>query len=181
MALILLGKSASGKDTIRTELNKLGMNSVVSYTTRPMRDGEIEDVTYHYVTQDEFDKLDLFGVRRFTVASGDVWSYGFRLEDLTYNSVLIIDPVGLADIKKTNLFNVSFFIDVADDLLYMRAMNRGGKSDEIHRRLEADRKDFFLLPDKVNFVINNDRGDVHITAKCIYQLYQNYVGGTCLL
>ena len=181
MALILLGKSASGKDTIRTELNKLGMDSVVSYTTRPMRDGEIDGVTYNFVTPEEFAALDLFGVREFTVASGDVWSYGFKLDDLNVNSVLIIDPKGLRDLKATNLFNVSFYIDADEELLFTRAINRGGEDGEIRRRIKADRNDFFLIPDRVDFVINNNQGDVRIVAKCIYQLYQNYVGGTSIL
>ena len=181
MALILLGKSASGKDTIRNELIKLGMDSVVSYTTRPMRDGEVDGVTYHFVDDNTFSELDLFGIRAFKVANGDTWRYGFKLEDLSVNSVIILDPQGLKALNATNLFNVSFYINADDDLLYTRSINRGGEVDEIKRRLEADRKDFFLMPDKVNFVIDNNQGSARVTARAIYQLYQNYVGGTSIL
>lgn len=46
--LVLMGKSCSGKDTIANELvNKHGYENFVSYTTRPMRDGEVQDQTYH--------------------------------------------------------------------------------------------------------------------------------------
>ena len=51
--LVLMGKSCSGKDTIANELvNKHGYESLVSYTTRPMRDGEIQDQTYHFISED---------------------------------------------------------------------------------------------------------------------------------
>lgn len=53
--LVLMGKSCSGKDTIANELvNKYGYESFVSYTTRPMRDGEVQDQTYHFISEDEF-------------------------------------------------------------------------------------------------------------------------------
>ncbi len=35
--LLLCGKSCAGKDTIQKELIKIGMKSVVTYTTRPPR------------------------------------------------------------------------------------------------------------------------------------------------
>ena len=35
--LLLTGKTCSGKDTIKKELIKMGMESVITYTTRPPR------------------------------------------------------------------------------------------------------------------------------------------------
>ena len=52
--LVLMGKSCSGKDTIANELVKYGYEKFVSYTTRPMRDDEIQDQTYHFISEDEF-------------------------------------------------------------------------------------------------------------------------------
>lgn len=49
--LVLMGKSASGKTEIAQILvKKYGFHSVVTYTTREPRAGEIPDVTYHYIT-----------------------------------------------------------------------------------------------------------------------------------
>lgn len=45
----LMGKSASGKDTIYSRLLKmpeLTLKKVIPYTTRPMRQGEIDGDTY---------------------------------------------------------------------------------------------------------------------------------------
>ncbi len=50
--LLLVGKSASGKDTIQKELIKMGMKAVVSYTTRSPRKGEIDGIAYHFITKE---------------------------------------------------------------------------------------------------------------------------------
>ena len=49
--LLLVGKTCSGKDTIQNELIKRGMEPVVSYTTRPPRHGEVDDKTYHFISE----------------------------------------------------------------------------------------------------------------------------------
>ena len=49
----IMGKSASGKDTIFKRLvqdEALNLKTVVSYTTRPMREGEQEGVEYYFVS-----------------------------------------------------------------------------------------------------------------------------------
>ena len=49
----LMGKSASGKDTIYNRLlamERLHLRRVVPYTTRPMRSGEIDGQTYFFCT-----------------------------------------------------------------------------------------------------------------------------------
>ena len=55
--IILLGKSASGKDTIvRKLVEQREYKRIITWTTRPMRPGEKEGVTYHYTSEDEFKK-----------------------------------------------------------------------------------------------------------------------------
>ena len=59
----LMGKSASGKDSIYKRLRSLcpELNSIVLYTTRPMRDGEQEGVEYHFIGQKQLKKLEQSG------------------------------------------------------------------------------------------------------------------------
>lgn len=57
---VLMGKSASGKDTIYERLladAALGLRKVVPYTTRPIREGEIEGHEYHFTTRETFEQL----------------------------------------------------------------------------------------------------------------------------
>ncbi len=56
----LLGKSASGKDTLFRRLleqEKLSLRHVTLYTTRPMRDGEREGVEYHFISGEAMEQF----------------------------------------------------------------------------------------------------------------------------
>ena len=59
MIVVLLGKTSSGKDTVCNQLIQKGYKKLVTYTTRPMRPGEIQDVTYHFISDEDFyDKIN---------------------------------------------------------------------------------------------------------------------------
>ena len=68
MLLILSGVAGAGKDTIKKELIKRMENveSLPSYTSRPMRPGDVEGGTYHFVTREEFEKM---------LSDGDFYEY----------------------------------------------------------------------------------------------------------
>ena len=54
----LIGKSCAGKDTIYKNLmEQQNFHTMVLYTTRPMRDGEVEGREYHFVTEKEMQEL----------------------------------------------------------------------------------------------------------------------------
>ena len=59
MLVILSGVAGAGKDTIKKELIKRMENveSLPSYTSRPIREGDVEGGTYHFVTREEFEKM----------------------------------------------------------------------------------------------------------------------------
>ncbi len=59
MLVILSGVSGAGKDTIKKELIKREENiiTIPSYTDRPMRPGDVEGGTYHFVSTEEFEKM----------------------------------------------------------------------------------------------------------------------------
>lgn len=63
--VILTGESCSGKDTIRRALEKKGYKNIVSYTTRPIRCGEINGVDYNFVGE-EVIKIKLILKIKFT-------------------------------------------------------------------------------------------------------------------
>ena len=55
----LIGKNGSGKTFIANELGKRGYEKVVGYTTRPMRENEINKVDYNFIKKREFQYMDL--------------------------------------------------------------------------------------------------------------------------
>ena len=57
----LMGKSASGKDTVYERLleeETLDLHRIVLYTTRPARTGEQEGVEYHFTDEAQVSRFE---------------------------------------------------------------------------------------------------------------------------
>ena len=80
MIYYLMGKSASGKDTICRALRKArpDWKVLIPYTTRPMRSGDREGAEYHFVSERELQRLREAGKileeRSYETAFG-IWRY----------------------------------------------------------------------------------------------------------
>lgn len=150
MIVVILGKSSSGKNTVAKILSKK-YKPVVYYTTRPMRQGEIDGKDYHFVTREEFDKLNLLEKRVFHTKFGD-WCYGTpaNLED---NSLIICSPEQYEAIKEKYECK-AFYINVDFESRYKSALQRGDDIDEFVSREERDKPYFENLQDVID--INND-------------------------
>lgn len=180
--LLLVGKTCSGKSTIKEELLKKGMGGVVTYTTRPPRQKEINGISYHFITVDEFLQKKEQGffaeTTRYKVASGEIWHYGTAFEDLSDNKVIIVNPDGLRNLNKINSLNpISFYI-MADDLtLWRRLSFRGDDYNEAKRRVDDDKLRFENIYDDVNFCFRNDIDKItpSILADLIITTYKKVI------
>ena len=56
--IALIGESGSGKDRTLTEVCAAvpSFHKIVGYTTRPIRDNEINGINYYYISKEEFEK-----------------------------------------------------------------------------------------------------------------------------
>ena len=110
--ICLVGKTSSGKTTIAHELVNLGMESVVTTTTRPMRDGEKDGVTYNYISEKEFlKKKDNNEFAEFTyyITVHGRWYYGTQHKDLeNHKNKVIILHVGSNVFGKEEFFHRHF-------------------------------------------------------------------------
>ena len=62
MITILIGKSATGKDTILRELrDEYGYEPIISITSRPMRENEKDHVDYIFVSSEIFKAMIQIG------------------------------------------------------------------------------------------------------------------------
>lgn len=182
--ILLCGKSCAGKDTIQKELIKMGMESVVSYTTRPPRKGEIDGVAYHFITKKEFLEKEEQGffaeTVSYNVATGETWYYGSAVEDLTDDKVAIVNPHGLRQIRKIKSLNpIAFYITASEQTIWNRLRQRGDDAAEARRRLNADDIDFADIGKDIDFSFSNDLGlKPEVLAEMILDTYNKVNGGT---
>ena len=175
MILTLVGKTASGKTTILNELEKLGIERIVTMTTRPMRQGEEEGKTYYYRSEDEFKRLMDYGffaeTTSYQVADGATWWYGTPKTELFNDKAIILNPDGLKALKGKYTMLV-FYLDVPEHVLLKRLEKRGDKKDEARRRLAADNEDFENINDYVDWIIDDYWSDPSQIAEKIKKQYE---------
>ena len=156
---LLMGKSTSGKDTIYKVLIKdaaLGLNKVVPYTTRPMRDGETDGVQYFFKKEDEYLQLKeakkIIEERTYHTKYGE-WRY-FTADDGQID-LIKGDYLVIGTLESFCYFRDYFgedtvlpvLIDVDTKIRLHRALDREDKQehpkyDEMCRRFLADEEDF---------------------------------------
>lgn len=155
--IVLVGESASGKSSIEKYLvDNCGYNKVVSYTTRPPREGEIDGVDYHFISVEQFQTLseqDFFAEQ----AVYRDWCYGVAKRDCTDDKVAVLTPHGLRQVSKIKDINIiSFYINVPRRDRLIKILQRGDSIEESYRRNLSDVGMFDGIKDEVDFVIYND-------------------------
>lgn len=163
MRLVLMGEIASGKDYIRNYLiNHYGFNKIITYTTRPMRDGEINGETYYFLSEKEFFKKREQGffleVQEYHTEYG-IWYYGTSKESCKEdNTVIILDKDGWIEYSKIAK-NYSIYLSTPQkEERFYRALTREKNIsketvEEVYRRINTDREKFEDIYDMVDFVV----------------------------
>lgn len=177
---MVMGMSAVGKDTIREILEKehYGYKNIVSYTSRPMRENEIDLVDYQFVSKEKFNEMinnnEMIEYRSYETnwyGKSETWFYGIRKFELDKdkNYVVVIDLTGAENI--INYFGeencVLIYLTAKDEIRKARAIKRGSFDEvEWNRRLLSDYKDFsfvnlqdFMHRYKVWEIENNIKGE----------------------
>lgn len=162
--LIICGKTCSGKDkTVNELVSKYGFKKVITYTTRPMRKGEKQDVTYHYISEEEFkQKIEdgFFAEWKSYDTEFGTWYYGSALEDLENaddKSVIILTPEGYRDVvEKLSNKPTAIYIYSNNATLKKRLLKRGDDKNEAQRRLEHDNEDFKGIENEVDKIVYNN-------------------------
>ena len=163
--ITIMGKTSSGKDTVVNELiSKYRFRKCVTYTTRPMRDGEKQDIAYHFITEDDFKQKireDFFAEYKSYDTEFGIWYYGVALEDVENaddKTVIILTPDGYRDvIKKVKNKPKSIYIYANNSTIKERLINRGDDPKEAQRRLEHDNIDFKDVETEVDKIVYNNK------------------------
>ncbi len=182
---IVMGKSATGKDTIFKRLSEnpeLNLKSVVGYTTRPIRNGETDGVEYYFVNEDKLRELKqsnkIIEHRAYHTIHG-VWNY-FTADDgqidLSRSDYIMIGTLEAYE-QIRNYYGekavVPIYIEVEDGLRLKRALHReqsqeNPKFAELCRRYLADEEDFSEVNlNKLNIKKRYENKDINI---CLYEI-----------
>ena len=155
----ILGKSSSGKDTIFQKIkenNELDLKTVVGYTTRPMRENEVDGEEYFFVDRDRLEELKnedkVIESRDYNTVHG-IWSY-FTVDDgqidLDQDNYLYIGTLESYE-QVRNFYGedkvIPIYIEVEQGERLRRAVLREieqsePKYEELCRRFLADEQDF---------------------------------------
>ncbi len=155
--LYLLGKSASGKDSVYKELLEAvpGLARGVIYTTRPRREGETEGVEYYFTGEEFLKKAEASGkiieMRTYETMAGP-WTYA-TLDDGQFDREEDVILIGTLEsyLKVREYFGqnrvVPIYLIVGDAERLRRSIAREELQEnpnfsEVCRRYLADERDF---------------------------------------
>lgn len=156
--LAIMGKAGSGKDTIAKELLKLRphkFNRVVSATTRPPREGEVNGVDYHFLTPETFLR-ELDNNRMIEATCFNNWAYGTPIMSLDEEKInlLVLNPEGVQILSWDDRIDLKVaYIEATDKERLIRQLNREENPDieEIIRRFSTDKTDFQIAENEDEF------------------------------
>lgn len=156
---IVIGKSATGKDTIYKKLlesEELNLKTAVMYTTRPIRKSEENGVEYYFVEEETLKRLQeqnkIIEHRAYNTVHG-TWHY-FTVNDgqidLNKADYLMIGTLEtyaqiIEYFGKDKV--IPIYLEVEDGIRIIRAIKREQKQEqpkyaEMCRRYLADEEDF---------------------------------------
>lgn len=138
--LILVGKGASGKDYAYKRLGRI-MKKGIKYTTRPSRDGEKDGIDYKFITNEEFNNIEMLFKQSFII-NGDLWQYGVSVEEFDSMDLFIMTPNEIEQIKDRLNECIVVYIDISREIREQRLNNRNDNNDNNERRLNSDEEDF---------------------------------------
>ena len=186
--LILCGKAASGKDTLKryiveaSELSGIEFNNVVNTTTRPPREGEVDGVNYHFCSAEEMTKKILNDEMAEAVLFND-WVYGTENKALSEDklNVGIFNLEGIEALRQNPNHNIfAVYLDVEDSVRLIRYLNRENmtkeKINEMFRRYKADEIDFADVDDLVDYklTIEDNENKMVVADRVLRMALENF-------
>lgn len=178
--IALAGEAGSGKDSLMQGVLSAvpdSLHEIVSCTTRPPREGEIEGKNYFFLTNEEFaTKVKAGEMLEHTEFNN--WYYGTMKEALSAEKVNIgvFNPTGIYSLLERSDIELTIFrIYASSKERLLRQLNREEfpDVDEIVRRYSADQKDFKKLYEH-NFenvayfsLLNNNLQDYNLNIQQI--------------
>lgn len=171
--IILVGASASGKTEIaKILINKYKYKKIITTTTRKKRKNETDGISYHFLSKQQFFKLEKDNAFVETTTYQNEY-YGTQKKDLVEKGIIILEPNGansLVEHISEEVFVV--LIESSKKLRKKRMQDRGDTLLEIEERLKKDDKHFNKnCLKKLDLLLKNKKQTLEELAKLINDNY----------
>lgn len=175
--MILIGASASGKTEVaRVLIEQFNYKKCITTTTRAMRKGEIDGVSYHFVDKETFLKLK---EENAFVESMEYQNefYGLQVKDIIPEGVVILDPIGANEVIRLKKEVFVVYMETSEALREERMIQRGDAIDMIKMRLQSDALLFNKQNlHKIDIIVENENQSLMEIAAMIDKAYKNNKG-----
>ena len=101
--IAICGKSAAGKDTLLHEIikNNPEVHEIISCTTRPPREGEVDGKNYFFLTESQF-REKCVNHEMLEMSEFRAWYYGTAIDGVNPRliNVGVFNPTGIYNLMK---------------------------------------------------------------------------------
>lgn len=181
--VVISGPSGVGKGTVVKELQRMYKENneklylSISCTTRGIREGEIENVSYYFISVSEFQEMieknefleyNQYGTGKY---------YGTPLKKVEeylnegYDVILEIDVNGYRQVKEKMKDAIGVFImpPSIEEVEY-RLRKRNTETDEVIKKRLEIAKDELMTKDEYDYLVINERDKQVETAEKVYSI-----------
>lgn len=164
---VISGPSGSGKGTVCEELRKINPDTAISVsaTTRSPREGEVDGVSYHFITRERFEELLAQGeVLEHTVYNGNYYgtlrSEAEKIISEGRDLILEIEVDGGGQIKRLMGDRACGIMLIAPDAEEQerRLRGRGTESEEVISGRLARAKEEIKEAPNYDYIVINETG-----------------------
>lgn len=189
----IMGQTCSGKDSLVRSLCDLDsrLSSVVSYTDRPVRDGEEEGKEHYFVTTEEFSKLKEENKDNIVAyvyignkEKNNGHNYMAFVDELDRHNIYVIDPIGYKNLmdrlSEMGRIGEYILIPIVIECPYEQRKKRAEKTrsdyDKFEQRCSNENKMFKDFEKrKSGYYIDNSDGNFQKSIRAIQRMIDLYL------
>ena len=176
---LITAPSGAGKTTFVKAIEQQGLwKECISHTTRPMRTGEKDGVTYHFVDSETFISMDkndkfvekvVYNKNHYGISRDEIK----RVHNSGSHAVIIVDYDGYSQVKSIYPDAIGIFLYATKEDCMINMLSRG---DSLNDALERINKYDKEISNKIDFdyIIKNVRGKQYQTKAIIENIIKQY-------